>query len=323
MVMCRRLYFDGCFFQGNTIFVCLCMWFTRWFVSWFHSKGDSDDVLSTGRKRAGSSSPQQMMRNIPEGLVFISLMNKNYRYFVPSTKNYFGGIKVSKVLCDSGCSSLLLPICSPDELDRIFELHGRTCTFTISESVGVGGVTLCLMVKSRGLSANMEVQLCCDVLGKNNSIMVDYLRFSLCSQDIADLLAKYSNYFSNVDLYRLSMEHEKSEEIKRIQAKYIWHEKEEDEEDVLSENDDDVVKRREYALLGQKIMRGLCCIKHMNCELYVDAALYILPISVEALESQMRDLRDQLHKRLPMDFNDWEDDDFVFQDDDTMTDTES
>jgi hypothetical protein len=271
-----------------------------------------------------------MMRNIPGGLVFISLMNKNYRYFVPSTKNYFGGIKVSKVLCDSGCSSLLLPICSPEELDRIFELHGRTCTFTISESVGVGGVTLCLMVKSRGLSANMEVQLCCDVLGKgqDNTIMVDYLRFSLCSQDIDDLLNKYSDQFSQLDVFRLLMEHDKAEEIKRIHNKYMLHKEqkdtregeEEDDSDMLVENDG--IKRREYALLGQKIMRGLCCIKHMNCELYVDAAKYELPGSVQALETQMRDLRDQLHKRLPMDFNDWEDDDFVFQDDDAMTDAE-
>jgi hypothetical protein len=263
-----------------------------------------------------------MMKNIPDGLIFISLMNKNYRYFVPSTKNYFGGIKVSKVLCDSGCSSLLLPINSAEELDRIFALHGRNCSFSISESVGVGGTTLCLMVRSRGLSANMEVQLCCDVLGGGSIIRVEYLRFSLCMKDIADLVNKYAEKFSDLDLFRLTLEYNKSHEIRRIHAKYNKgkegeEEEEEGEEGALQENDG--VKRREYALLGQKIMRGLCCIKHLNSELYVDAAVYQLPVSIQALENQMRELRDQLNKRLPMDFNDWEDDDFVFQDDDAMT----
>ena len=296
----------------------------RWFgaVLWNWIRGKkTHDVLT--RPRANSSSPQPMMRNIPNGLIFISLMNKNYRYFVPSTKNYFGGIKVSKVLCDSGCSSLLLPINSPEELDRIFALHGRTCSFSISESVGVGGTTLCLMVRSRGLSANMEVQLCCDVLGGGSIIRVEYLRFSLCMKDIADLVDKYAEKFSDMDLFRLTLEYNKSREIRRIHAKYHRGEEGEEEdgkeaeERALQENDG--VKRREYALLGQKIMRGLCCIKHLNSELYVDAAVYQLPVSIQALENQMRELRDQLNMRLPMDFNDWEDDDFVFQDDDAMT----
>jgi len=287
------------------------------FFSWLFRKEDDDEIVS--RPRSDSSIPQPMLKNIPDGLVFISMMNKNYRYFVPSTKNYFGGIKVSKVLCDSGCSSLLLPIQSSEDLDRIFRLHGSTCTFSISESMGVGGTTLCLMVKSRGLSANMDVKLCCDVLGGGTIITVDYLRFSLSLKDIEDLVSKYSHKFSELDLYRLTLEYNKSHEIRKIHSKYDSNEgKEEDDEDKLEENDG--IKRRNYALLGQRIMRGLCCIKHMNCELYVDAAIYQLPENVHTLENQIRYLRDQLQKRLPMDFNDWEDDDFVFQDDDTMTD---
>jgi len=287
------------------------MWWRRIWSLFHHS------VIKT-RPRSSSSNPQPMMKNIPEGLVFISLMNKNYRYFVPSTKNYFGGIKVSKVLCDSGCSSLLLPIINREELDNIFKMHSDTCFFSISESQGVGGKTLCLMVRSRGLSANMEVQLCCDVLGGGSTIVVDYLRFSLCSQDIDDLLSKYADKFSDLDQFRLLQEHNKSQEIRQIHDKYDVANHESSDS---SESTDlaDRCKRREYALLGQKIMRGLCCIKHMNCELYVDAAVYKLPENIQALENQMRELRDQLNMRLPMDFNDWEDDDFVFQDDDAMT----
>jgi hypothetical protein len=142
-------------------------------------------------------------------------------------------------------------------------------------------------------------------------------------KDIADLVDKYAEKFSDMDLFRLTLEYNKSREIRRIHAKYHRGEEggEEDgkeaEERALQENDG--VKRREYALLGQKIMRGLCCIKHLNSELYVDAAVYQLPTNIQALENQMRELRDQLNMRLPMDFNDWEDDDFVFQDDDAMT----
>jgi hypothetical protein len=49
----------------------------------------------------------------------LSVANSKSRFFIPSTKNYFGPIKLSKIHCDSGCASMLLQIESLDVLHEI------------------------------------------------------------------------------------------------------------------------------------------------------------------------------------------------------------
>ena len=83
-------------------------------------ENDDDKNRPTTRPRAVSSEPQTVLTNVPDGIAFISLMNPRKRFFLPSSKNSFGGIKVGRVLCDSGCSSLLLPIESAETLMEIF-----------------------------------------------------------------------------------------------------------------------------------------------------------------------------------------------------------
>jgi hypothetical protein len=67
-----------------------------------------------------SSVEQNLLTDVKmDGLIFVSKINHRNRCFIPSTKNYFAGVQVKKVLVDSGCSSILLPI-EENSLDSLF-----------------------------------------------------------------------------------------------------------------------------------------------------------------------------------------------------------
>ena len=81
---------------------------------------DADDAQSIVRQERACSENQKELTGIPKGVAFFSLMNQRKRFFLPSSKNTFGGFKVSRVLCKSGCSSLLLPITSMESFEKLF-----------------------------------------------------------------------------------------------------------------------------------------------------------------------------------------------------------
>jgi hypothetical protein len=110
------------------------------------SKRDISNVdLESGdtklnRPGASSNDPQPMLKSIPNGILFLRLLNSRNRCFLPINKNYFGRIIVSKVLCDSACSTMLIPIDSIKQLQQIFEIyHCEDYRFSITRSAGVGG----------------------------------------------------------------------------------------------------------------------------------------------------------------------------------------
>ena len=56
----------------------------------------SSEFEPVGRSRANSSQPKVV--SVPDGLFFLAMMNTKRRYFLPSTQNYFGGVRVKRVL---------------------------------------------------------------------------------------------------------------------------------------------------------------------------------------------------------------------------------
>jgi hypothetical protein len=74
---------------------------------------------TTERNTRRESDPRKKFVNLPKGVHFLSVANSKSRFFIPSTKNYFGPIKLSKIHCDSGCASMLLQIESLDILHEI------------------------------------------------------------------------------------------------------------------------------------------------------------------------------------------------------------
>jgi hypothetical protein len=236
---------------------------------------------------------QICIANPLKGLCFLSLVNKRRRSFLPSTENFFGGTKVSRLVCDGG-SSLLLPINSVDELEEILHKHQNDCTFNIRKGNSPGGSTLSLVLKQRSPSKMFEISLCCDLpLSGNSNITSTTLRYSLSTEDINWILV-------HAEVGRLFAPNELATLHEEIQA--MDH------------------GRRSHGRLGQQILSRFACIKHDGCELYVDPMSYGLPTDFRALDFQVNDLRSQVKTVLPNTFNDWEDDDFAFEDDDYLTD---
>ena len=249
---------------------------------------DGDEEQSRTRSRSASSEHQKLLTDIPKGVSFFSLMNQRKRFYLPSSKNIFGGFKVSRVLCDSGCSSLLLPITSPESLKAIFDLFGVDCKFSIKGSRNVGGKSACLVVEYMKSQRRFEVNLCYDIMGIT-VIYTKRIRFSLCREDIETI--------QNSDLSRYDP------------ASVAC----------LASLTGPEQRRRTHALLGQDILSEFTLLKHGHVELYVDPSEYTLPASFQELTNQTISLEMQLRKDLPESFDDWEDDDFAYEDDEILS----
>ena len=107
---------------------------------------DQDASLTVRRQRV-ESSPQPCLENVRlDGLLFISKINHRNRSFIPSTKNYFGGICVKKVLCDTGCSTILLPL-EENQLSEFFSsFPASDYIISVGDSDNAGGNTPVLKV---------------------------------------------------------------------------------------------------------------------------------------------------------------------------------
>ena len=254
-----------------------------------HSQENVEENQPRTRQRAGSCDPQRPLGNIPRGVSFLSLMNCKKRFFLPSSMNLFGGLKVDRVLCDTGNSSLLLPIQSPEVLDDIFRKWQRVCDFTIKEGKNVGGTSTCLVVEYTDPFRRFDVQLCSDIMGLSG-ITTPRLRFSLCQDDIIAI--------QQSDSYRELLDEISLERLATATGP---------------------LKRRTHALLGQDLLLGFCMIKYKHVELYVNPSQYTLPRDFKELKDQIISLEMQLRKELPEQFDDWEDDDFAFEDDEILS----
>lgn len=247
-----------------------------------------EDDNPASRQRAASSDPKPLMNNIPPGVSFISIMNDRKRFFLPSTKNKFGGIKSKKLLCDSGCNSVLLPIESIKQLDEIFAaFQGDIVNIGIGS--GVGSLHLSLNFNRSSNNSSFTVNLC-DDLFQGTEIYVKKLRFSLCSEDADHILSN-------------------PEYLTRFGSKEI--------SDLQTLKEAMVLKRRSHGLLGQDILQQFCLVRFNDVELYVNHKAYSLPKTFDELWVQMKDLKDQITD-FPEGFKDWEDDDFAFNDDEWL-----
>lgn len=233
--------------------------------------------------RARCDSLQKRLTGVKRnGLIFVSKINHRNRCFIPSTKNFFAGVQVKKVLVNSGCSSILLPI-EENSLYNLFQLFPRDkFTASIGGSNDVGGGSLVLLFCSIG-RISFEVKLCQDIVGHDEALAIKTLRFSLCSEDSSAILQSQElrNRFGTAEIQKLELS--------------------------MSRN----IARRSHALLGQSVLKELSCIKFSIVEFYVNAALYH-PISWKDISLDTARLLSQL---VPPDgFEDWVDDDNLCHD---------
>lgn len=218
-------------------------------------------------------SRQQVLPTLPEGILFVALMNGRHRYFVPFTDCEFEGVQVSECMIDTGCNSHLLPL-KKDELIQLSKKFDKiNYQWSIVTSDGVGGVSLTLKIKKT--MGDMTAIIC------GNPFQIEFLRFHLCHDDIVLLLKEEKSRFGREDL-------------KILKEKYDMNH---------------IFKRRTHALLGQVFydkylllqFGGLCIIANEK-----------LNTSMENLKRIASELtiviKDALPKIFPK-FNDLEDDD--------------
>ena len=216
-------------------------------------------------------------------------MNKRKRFFLPSRKNYFGGIKVSRVLTDTGCSSLLLPLESTGQLILLLQSHHETCDFLISSSRNAGGQSPVLLFQPKSATVKFSVNVCTDIMPGEIKPEVDNLRFSLCAADVDEIKGDSRRFFIDAEVKKL--------------------------EGVVAPS-----KRRAHALLGQSILYNFYVMKYRKIELYTDPGNFVLPTSFDELNNMISSIESQLKPLKPDDFDDWEDDDNAFEDDEYIDD---
>eukprot|EP01127_Copromyxa_protea_P006306 TRINITY_DN1610_c0_g1_i2.p1 TRINITY_DN1610_c0_g1~~TRINITY_DN1610_c0_g1_i2.p1 ORF type:complete len:234 (+),score=31.38 TRINITY_DN1610_c0_g1_i2:38-739(+) len=116
-----------------------------------------------------------------DSVVFYAIRNKKHRYFVPYQNCSFGGVIVPKVMIDSGCNTLLLPL-ERGQIGLLAELFPfDSHTWRIGLSNGVGGKSAVLHIEAASISVCLSPTAL--------PISVNALRFHLHPEDFGELLA--------------------------------------------------------------------------------------------------------------------------------------
>ena len=238
------------------------------------------------RPRAGESEPQSMLSDCNlTGLIFISKMNHKNRCFIPSMKNYFGDIQVKRVLCDTGCSTILLPL----EEDQIFEIFRKfskdAYSISTGESHNARGRSSILKIKFKG-KRDFEVKLCQDLVGNRRSMSVERLRFALCSADVTRILNT-------------------PELLERLSLQGAAHLRQD-------AADNPNRQRRTHALLGMSVLKMVSSVRFSSIDFFVDPEKYTWA-DWRAISHETEMLLEQI--KLPECCDDWEDDDNLGCDD--------
>jgi len=214
------------------------------------------------------------------GVIALALRNKKSRFFLASKENWFGGLKVEAVMIDSGCNSLLLPLPTQQDIINLPNLFppGKGFLWEISNSKGVQAKSLTLRIKVA--NGTIPISLCKDLLPPSiPGVGFSYLRFHLCSEDVAEILKK-------PDMYGMQ-----DHDLKVLQA---WT---------------TPIKRRNHALLGQILLYWNGCASFQHQEMFAVVLHAVFPL-VQGwdLLTQL----DQIARRsvsLPEKFDDLEDED--------------
>lgn len=123
----------------------------------------------------------------PNSLLF--KWNARKHYACPSTHNDFAGYNVRHLMLDTGCSSILLPISSDEDMDQLLSLFGDMSmyTWTIGVAGNAGPVSSCTLAIKRIDDADFDVRLCHTTSEYRTTLPM--LRFSVSYIDGKHLIA--------------------------------------------------------------------------------------------------------------------------------------
>jgi hypothetical protein len=227
-----------------------------------------------------------------DGLQFVAFMNSHKRFFIPSTQNSFGILQIEKVLVDTSCSSILLPLYESNLLSHLniaypCEDQNSTMVWKLARSKGVGGRTDVLVIENSPSVPLFDVKLMGDVgFLPNCTLKLTKLRISLCGDD-----------------FRYIINH--PELLKNFSTK---------QQESIRNQEHSTLLRRSHALLGQDVLSKFSCIRYGQTALYVDVLKFKLPAGWGSLTRLIIDIKD--HIEVPETFQDWEDFDDQYDDED-------
>ncbi|EGG21797.1 hypothetical protein DFA_01683 [Cavenderia fasciculata] len=132
----------------------------------------------------------------PTSDVVYGLDNDKRRTFLPSTDNTFGGYPIPYVMLDTGCNSHLLSIPEMDGLSTLFNTFptkhpnaaGEQFTYKIKSGGGVAALQSPVLSVYNNAGNAFTIRLCSD-LYPHELIHNEYLRFSLCYDDVVGILS--------------------------------------------------------------------------------------------------------------------------------------
>ena len=177
------------------------------------------------------------------GTNLLAIKNSKNGYFVPSTLNFFDGIKIQFLKYDPGCTSHLLPL-GENDINILHQIYpAEKFSFILTGSGGVGN-GLALLIQSK-LRATFPIRIATDFYPENDPIYFSYLRFSLCADDARVIV---SNPELRVRFFRSSIT-----QLEDYQA---------------SKN-----VRKLRGLLGQDFIKKYSVIDHHGCAVFVDASI--------------------------------------------------
>ena len=193
---------------------------------------------------------------LPAGILFYAKRNNRARFFLPSTENYFGGIKVPNIMIDTGATNILLPI----EDDQILELRTKFDTekysWLIGTSKGVGLLhSPTLIIKPKVNTPSISVELMKDQ--STCVVQQKQLRFHLSCSNAKVLLKR--DFVQKRDVEKLN------DFVRTVEERN-------------TRGDLDVGKSRTYALLGQSFISNTCGHPPFAFVQYDDIAMILDPI---------------------------------------------
>ena len=191
------------------------------------------------------------------GIVCYALRNKKNRYFLPGKKNLFDNIECERVMFDTGCNSILLPL--PINLnyeDFFLKYQNNSCSISYSGTESMSSPTLRIRAAT---TTPFPIQL-------ENSVVtfsVTQLRFHLSLEETQQLL----NYSKSCELQSKPNPF-KTQDVKNL-------------EDFLSIGGTltnaapglKFGKRRNHGLIGQEIFQRFVIVQNSCVEILIDPLL--------------------------------------------------
>jgi len=225
-----------------------------------------------------------------EGVHCIFLRNARMRFFIPSTKNFFGGFQSKTCLHDSGCCSHLIGVPSRKDLQeilRLFPPKSPDLRIAFEISKGVAGTHLVMTVKINKASNQIPVVLCSDLLPGQGLFGMESLRFYLCSED--------AEYLSS------------SGDLTRVQQILL-----DSRVKIVSPN----TKRRMHTLIGQDILRHPASITFEHTVVLVNPGVFRPTTDIWEVVQLFDEefIAEGFHALLPENFNNLESDELTATD---------